>query len=85
MRAGSYTQAPDRSPACAQVHVEVIGAEDGPEGGNTRSEGGTGSAGVRDRLSQARLTERVRCIWRGVLVAAGSPRRGLGCDARACL
>lgn len=39
---------------CGQVHVEVIGKEDGPQGGNRHGEGNTGAAGVRDRQSQAR-------------------------------
>lgn len=44
--------------------MEVIGAEDGPNGGNKHGEGGTGAAGVRDRLSQVSLSNisSVQCM-----------------------
>ena len=44
--------------------MEVIGAEDGPNGGNKHGEGGTGAAGVRDRLSQVSLSNigNVQCM-----------------------
>ena len=54
---------PDVTAHAGQVHVEVIGQEDGPQGGNRHGEGGTGAAGMRDRQSQARLcTIEVSCF-----------------------
>ena len=38
--------------------MEVIGKEDGSQGGNKHGEGNTGAAGVRDRQSQARTCAR---------------------------
>ena len=64
----SFALPSDAITQCGQVHVEVIGKEDGPQGGNRHGEGNTGAAGVRDRQSQARTcaSEVSLILWKAV-------------------
>ncbi|KAK9827976.1 hypothetical protein WJX81_003639 [Elliptochloris bilobata] len=60
-------EAKKHCPELQLVHVEVIGKEDGPQGGNKHGEGGTGAAGVRDRQSQKACLERYRSASREII------------------
>ena len=61
--------------------VAGSGAEAGPVGGNTRSEGNTGSGGVRDRLSQARLRASRLALWCERLLTVDKFPSGVACGA----